>query len=56
MGQRDATMKSQNWKVTGIAAALLGSLVVVGILVLLVVAIAVGEEQTHERRHDVVSA
>jgi hypothetical protein len=34
----------------------LGGLAAVGIFVVLVVAIALGEEQTHERRHDVVSA
>jgi hypothetical protein len=49
-------MKGQHWKVIGIAAGVLGGLVVVGMLVLLVVAIAVGEEQGRQRRHDVVSA
>jgi hypothetical protein len=43
-------------KVIGIVGAVLGGLGVVGILVLLVVAIGLGEEQRHQRRHDVVSA
>jgi hypothetical protein len=43
-------------KVIGIAAAALGGLAAVGTLVLLVVAIGLGEEQRHEWRHEVVSA
>ena len=54
--ERHATYEGPALEVIGIAAGVLGGLVVVGMLVLLVVAIAVGEEQGRQRRHDVVSA